>query len=302
MPCIRIWDGKAKVYGYIDVLSPNTTKEEIESYQLIDFYKRVFPNLLLTNFFEFLYYMGDQKVCTARTFPVSHIGAISRKVRVTSTKLFLKILQHFMGYSHKKSKDPSFIRLQRKLALKTYYLKEYVLPPVMNHLLYSGAKSYLVRIYRAYCYFFNRELSIKEFSAFLSHLIIDGFLRACIFYSSVNSNSGTSFSRSMVVNIVKFNGMPDRSLSVFKYLCGDDEKLPLFTALKWVLDDISWLISGFDYNQMGLSTTNPGKINGSQLQWDIYYLPYYDSPGDFQRIRELLQKAGIFSSDGKSHE
>ena len=119
MPRIRIWDGKEKVYGYIDVLDPGTSKKEINAYQFVDLYKRVFPNLLLTNFFEFRYYRGEQKVCTARPFSVSYIRAITKKVKVTSTRLFLKELQHFMVYSDKKSKVPSCIRLQKRLALKT---------------------------------------------------------------------------------------------------------------------------------------------------------------------------------------
>ena len=32
MPRIRIWDGKSKVYGYIDVLKPVPKKKEIKSY------------------------------------------------------------------------------------------------------------------------------------------------------------------------------------------------------------------------------------------------------------------------------
>jgi hypothetical protein len=188
MPLMRIWDGNSKVYGYIDVLDPGLTGKEIDSYQLIDLYKRVFPNLLLTDFFEFRYYRGEQKVCTARTFSAAYPGEITKKTIVTSTRLFLKELQHFMVYSDKKSKVPSFIRLQQQLALKTYYLKEYILTPLMNHLLNSRVKCELVRLYSVYCYFFDLELSAREFSAFLSHVIIDGFLRAGIFYNEVKGN------------------------------------------------------------------------------------------------------------------
>lgn len=56
MPRMRIWDGKLKVSGYIDVLAPGTTPEEIRSYSSDYQYKQLFPNLLLTNFFVFFYY------------------------------------------------------------------------------------------------------------------------------------------------------------------------------------------------------------------------------------------------------
>ena len=32
MPRIRIWDGNAKIYGYIDVLKPGSKKKEIKSF------------------------------------------------------------------------------------------------------------------------------------------------------------------------------------------------------------------------------------------------------------------------------
>ena len=32
MPCMRLWDGKAEIYGYIDVLGPGTTTKNIKEY------------------------------------------------------------------------------------------------------------------------------------------------------------------------------------------------------------------------------------------------------------------------------
>jgi hypothetical protein len=330
IPRIRIWDGKAKVYGYIDVLGPVSTKKVIKSYLFTDLYKRLFTNLIITDFFEFRYYRGAQKVCTSRPFPVSSIGALTNKTKVTSTRLFLKQLQHFMVYSGKKSKVPSFIRLQKRLALKTYYLKEFLLTPLMKYLIYKGIKGELFRLYRAYCYFFNRELSIEEFSAFLSHVIIDGFLRAGIFYSTTNSkgvapavfnllccrntqmpeekyrddkkvfqysntDNGKPFSRCRVFKFAKYNRMPDRRLAVFKYLSpgSGDDQLP--TAVKWMLDDISTLLLNFDFKQMCFHWKNPMLIDGELLQWESYFFkPYYENE-EYKRVRELLQKGGIFS-------
>ena len=296
MPLVRIWDGKAKVYGYIDILEPGTTKDEMNACSLIDLNKLVFPNLILTNFFEFRYYRAGKKVCTARPFSFSHINGISNKVKVASTKLFLKELQHFMVYDEEKAKDSSLINLQQRLALKTYYLRENVLFPVMNHLIVSGAKCELVRIYRAYCYFFDLELSVKEFSAFLSHVIIDGFIRAYIFYNSIDKNKETPFSRASVFTIAKVMGMTDRRLALFKYLSSEDDQLP--AAIKWMLDDISWFISGFDFKQMGFDgSKKPWLIEGEMLQWqDYFFKPYYEKE-ECKMILELLQKIGIFSHD-----
>jgi hypothetical protein len=296
MPLVRIWDGKARIYGYIDILEPGATKDEINACSLIDLNKLVFPNLILTNFFEFRYYRAGKKVCTARPFSFSHINGIKNNAKVASTKLFLKELQHFMGYDDEKARDSSFINLQQRLALNTYYLRENVLFPVMNHLIVSGAKCELVRIYRAYCYFFDLELSAREFSAFLAHVIIDGFLRAGIFYNRFKYSNENPFSRDRVKEFAKLTGMQDRRLALFKYLSSEDDQLPI--VVKWMLDDISWFISGFDFKQMGFDhSKKPWLIDGEMLQWqDYFFKPYYEKE-ECKMILELLQKIGIFSRD-----
>jgi hypothetical protein len=276
-------------------LEPGATKDEINACSLIDLNKLVFPNLILTNFFEFRYYRAGKKVCTARPFSFSHINGIKNNAKVASTKLFLKELQHFMGYNDEKARDSSFINLQQRLALNTYYLRENVLFPVMNHLIVSGAKCELVRIYRAYCYFFDLELSAREFSAFLAHVIIDGFLRAGIFYNRFKYSNENPFSRDRVKEFAKLTGMQDRRLALFKYLSSEDDQLPI--VVKWMLDDISWFISGFDFKQMGFDgSKKPWLIDGEMLQWqDYFFKPYYENE-EYKRIIDLLRKSGIFRS------
>jgi hypothetical protein len=161
----------------------------------------------------------------------------------------------------------------------------------MKHFLNSRSKNELVRLYRAYCYFFDRELTVREFSAFLVHVIIDGLIRAGIFYSGVPS---TPFSRGTLGEFAKLNGMTDRRLVLFKYLSSGDEELP--GAVKGMLDDICDLISNFDFKQMDFDTKTPLVIDGEMLQWEGYFFkPYYKNE-EYRRVSELLKKAGIFSS------
>jgi len=296
MPCIRIWDGKAKVYGYIDALAPGKTKKSMDFYLLKDFYKQLFPNLILTDFLEFRYYRESRKVCTARPFNVSAIGKITNKTRVTNPNLFLKELEHFMGYCPKKSKDLTLIDLQQGLALKTFYLREFVLTPLMNHLHKSGSKCELVRLYRAYCYFFDLDLTFKEFSEFLTHVIIDGLLRAVIFYRSIDTKEEASQNyRGKVVEFAKFIGMDERRVTLFQFLSPGNSQLP--AVLKWMLDDISWYLCGFDFKQIGFTNNNPWLLEGEMLQCEEYFFKLYYENEDYKGVLALLQKAGVFSGD-----
>jgi len=299
MPRIRIWDGKSKIYGYIDVLKPGPKKINMKSYLFLDLYKRLFPNLIVTDFAEFLYYRKEQKAVTARPFSVSSIGKLTGKTKVKSTLLFLKELQHFMDYRNRKSKSLEFIDLQEKLALKTYYLKEFILTPVLKHLICKGIKGELFRLYRAYCYFFNRELSVEEFSAFLSHLIMDGILKAGIFYSTISIKSEKPFRRDRVYQCAKFNRISERRLAVFKYLAPGPGEEQLPGAFQWFLDEICGFLANFDFKKMDIAGKNPMLIDGALLQLEEYFFkPYYDN--DYKMVLDMLQKEGIFSGEIKN--
>jgi hypothetical protein len=91
-------------------------------------------------------------------------------------------------------------------------------------------------------------------------------------------------------------GSKNLNQALFKYLSSGDAQLP--AAVKWMLDDISWLISGFDFKQMGFDhSKKPWLIAGDMLQWqDYFFKPYYEKE-ECKMILELLQKIGIFSRD-----
>jgi hypothetical protein len=237
MPRMRIWDGESKVYGYVDVLAPNTTSDEIISYSLIHDYKRVFPNLLLTNFFVFFYYKDTGLIKIPRPFTGDFIGDLKKNFEVISTRV-IEILENFITYSYKvsHSQDLSIIGLQKKLALKTFYLRQKVLLPILENIFQTGPGNEMIGIYNIYCDFFNERLTTAEFSAFLSHLITDVFLRACIFYKSIQPDNDTGISPPKLYRYTQFTMMPERRKTLFKYLSSVGSRVP--TAVKWVLDDI----------------------------------------------------------------
>lgn len=56
-PDFRIWDGQSKITGYIEAKPPSTKfLDEIESTEQLKRYLEAYPNVLLTNFFEFRLY------------------------------------------------------------------------------------------------------------------------------------------------------------------------------------------------------------------------------------------------------
>ncbi len=70
-PDFRIWDGNNKVVGYIEAKTPNTDLNRIEVSEQLKRYLATFPNVILTDFYEFrLYRNGElvEKVTIGRPF------------------------------------------------------------------------------------------------------------------------------------------------------------------------------------------------------------------------------------------
>ncbi len=56
-PDFRVWDGKQHIVGYIEAKEPNVEYlDRVETSVQLKRYRHTFPNLLLTNFFEFRLY------------------------------------------------------------------------------------------------------------------------------------------------------------------------------------------------------------------------------------------------------
>ena len=84
-PDFRIWDGSNQITGYIEAKDPsNTNLDAVEESEQLKRYRNTFPNLILTNFFEFrLYRNGDlvESVLAARpviTFKLNKVPPVEK--------------------------------------------------------------------------------------------------------------------------------------------------------------------------------------------------------------------------------
>ena len=79
-PDFRVWDGKQNIVGYIEAKTPSSTDlDDIEDSSQLKRYRQTFPNLILTNFFEFRIYRNGclvDKVSVARPFILHKLKTI----------------------------------------------------------------------------------------------------------------------------------------------------------------------------------------------------------------------------------
>lgn len=106
-PDFRVWNGQDRIIGYIEAKKP--TEENLDFIETTDQlrrYRHTFPNLILTNFFEFRLYRNGQlvdRVLAARPF-VLQLGVVPPVEK--SDELF-SLLEQFFSFSLPRSAQPS---------------------------------------------------------------------------------------------------------------------------------------------------------------------------------------------------
>jgi hypothetical protein len=125
-PDFRVWDGKQHIVGYIEAKRPEEENlDKIEESGQLKRYRSAFPNVILTNFFEFRLYRDGQlidKVSIGRPFIAKQLKLAPP---VENQDSFLDLLNKFFTFSLPRRYNPE--ALAKTLASRTHYLREQVL-------------------------------------------------------------------------------------------------------------------------------------------------------------------------------
>jgi len=125
-PDFRVWDGKQSIVGYIEAKQPaEKNLLEIEHTEQLKRYLKTFPNLILTNFFEFRLYCDGHlidKVQIARPYVIHKLGTIPP---IEKEQEFYNLIERFFSFSLPKTFTAKTLAVE--LAKRTRFLKEQVI-------------------------------------------------------------------------------------------------------------------------------------------------------------------------------
>ena len=125
-PDFRVWDGKQHIVGYIEAKAPTVENlDYIENSEQLNRYRNTFPNLILTNFFEFRLYRNGilvEKALIARPFIVHKLKIIPP---VEKEPDFTKLMEAFYSFSLPKVYNAKNLAIE--LAKRTKFLKDEVI-------------------------------------------------------------------------------------------------------------------------------------------------------------------------------
>ncbi|PKL48548.1 MAG: DNA methyltransferase [Planctomycetes bacterium HGW-Planctomycetes-1] len=222
-PDFRVWDGNQHITGYIEAKPPTEENlERIAESEQLKRYRSTFPNVILTNFFEFLLYRDGElidKVQIARPVISLHVKTCPP---IENEEKFEDLFKKFFSFSLPRNYTPK--TLAESLAARTHYLRE----QVELELLIS--KSRLNGFYQAFEQHLIAGLTKQDFADMYAQTITYG-----LFAASTRTSNG--FSRKQA-----FDNIPHTIgilRDVFRYVSLEEPGPNLI----WIIDDIAEILS-----------------------------------------------------------
>ena len=173
-PDFRVWDGSQHIVGYIEAKKPGENLEVIQNTEQLKRYRGTFPNLILTDFYEFrLYRNGQQveKVFIGRPFIAKKLQTIPP---VENEDKFITLLEKFFAFSLPKVFSAE--NLASELAKRTRFLRDEVITRELEE--EEKQKGRIYGFYNAFKQYLVSHLTPKDFADIYSQTITYGLFAA----------------------------------------------------------------------------------------------------------------------------
>ncbi len=260
-PDFRVWDGKQHIVGYIEAKAPTIENlDSTEHSEQLNRYRNTFPNLILTNFFEFRLYRNGilvEKALIARPFIVHKLKTIPP---VEKEPDFTKLMEAFYSFSLPKVYNAKNLAVE--LAKRTKFLKEEVITEELAEEEKNG-RGFILGFYEAFRQFLISGLSKEDFADLYSQTITYG-----LFAARMRAKNG--FNRKLAYdNIPRTIGI---LRDVFRFVSLEDAP----AQMEWIVDDIAEVLSVADVNKLLQDYFREGKGKDPVVHFYETFLSEYD--------------------------
>lgn len=259
-PDFRVWDGRYKIIGYIEAKAPEIENlTEVEGSEQLKRYRKTFPNLILTNFFEFrLYRNGKQvsKVKVGNPF-VLKMGTVPP---FENAQAFETFFEQFLEFSLPRTFSARSLAIE--LAKRTRFLRDEVIAEELKEE-EQKQSGYLLGFYKAFKDHLIASLTPKDFADLYAQTITYGLFAA-------RSRAENGFNRKLAYDYIP------RTIGilrdVFKFVSFGE--LP--TSMKWIVDDIAEVLAVADVKKIISDFYKEGKGRDPIIHFYETFLAEYD--------------------------
>jgi len=231
-PDFRVWNGQDRIIGYVEAKKPTEENlDHVETTDQLKRYRQTFPNLILTNFFEFRLYRDGHlvdRVLAARPFVLHQLRAVPPVEK--GDELF-NLLDQFCSFSLPRSYTAESLAVE--LAKRTRFLRDIVADELREE--QAKQQGVLRGFYEAFQTYLIANLTLEDFADLYAQTITYG-----LFAARTRVPPSKQFNRRLAFyNIPRTIGI---LRDVFQFISLGD--LP--KQLEWIVDDISEVLAVAD--------------------------------------------------------
>jgi len=270
-PDFRVWDGNNRITGYIEAKDPSVTNlDRIEESGQLKRYRSTFPNVILTNFYEFRLYRDGELIKKAL------IGrqVIAKRLKTTppveNEVEFNDLLNTFFSFSLPHLRNARTLALE--LAKRTRFLRDEVISIEIAEE-ENQARKPILGFYQAFKKYLIGTLTQPSFADLYSQTLTYGLFAA-------RTRSDNSFNRELA-----FKYIPNTIgilRDVFRFISLEDPPKPL----QVIVDDIAGVLSVTDVNKILQDFYREGKGNDPIIHFYETFLTAYDP--------SIREKRGVY--------
>ncbi|MDD5062694.1 MAG: N-6 DNA methylase [Candidatus Marinimicrobia bacterium] len=273
-PDFRIWDGKIHITGYIEAKDPSVTNlGDIEDIEQLKRYRSTFPNVILTNFYEFRLYRNGQKVAQVM------IGrpVIAQKLKipppVENIDKLNELLDLFFSFSLPMIQTARSLAVE--LANRTRFLRDEVITVEMESNDSKGHKQ-IVGFYEAFKTYLIGTLTEKQFADLYAQTITYG-----LFAARTRVPSGRSeFNRRVAFDYIPHTIGILRD--VFRFISLEEPP----KSLQIIVEDIAEILQVTNVNKILHEYYKTGKGKDPIIHFYETFLSTYDP--------EVRERRGVY--------
>lgn len=191
-PDFRVWDGKLSQVGYVEAKSPKAILDDIETSDQLKRYISTFPNLILTNFYEFRLYRNGRcvdNVLLARPYIPTKLKTIPPAEHIAE---FSALMEKFFQFSLPTKFTAE--SLAKELATRTRFLRDQVIKEELREASSAGAKK-ILGFYEAFQKHLIANLKPDEFADLYAQTITYGLFAA-------KTRSNGTFNRKLAYDLI----------------------------------------------------------------------------------------------------
>jgi len=270
-PDFRVWDGKNHITGYIEAKDPSITHlDSIEESEQLKRYRNTFPNVILTNFYEFRLYRDGELIKHVSIGRPSLAKKLKTALPPENEKEFFDLLDTFFSFSLPKVHNAK--TLASELAKRTRFLRDEVISIEMAEEEKKGQKA-ILGFYEAFKTYLIATLTKQTFADLYAQTITYGLFAA-------RTRSNGEFNRELA-----FKFIPNTIgilRDVFRFISLEDPPKPL----QIIVDDIAEILQVTDVNKILQDYYLEGKGRDPIIHFYETFLSAYDP--------SIREKRGVY--------